>query len=100
MPDTIAPKQRARRHPEPAIDGPALLAARRAARLTVRQVADECTRRGTPVDYGNLGRTERGQAGAISVDKAAVVAEVLGIDVDVILTDRGRELMGLKERAA
>lgn len=100
MPDTTAPKPRGRVHPDPVIDGQALRRARRATRKTTRQVAEEATARGVPVDRGNLGRAERGEIGGLGVDKAGVVAEVLGVDVASFLTARGRELMGLKEHAA
>lgn len=100
MPTTSAPGPQGRKHPRPAIKGKALRAARRRKRLTTRALAEECTRRGTPVDRGNLGRAERGERGAIGPDKALVIAEVLEIKVTEILTQRGLELLGLKEEAA
>jgi transcriptional regulator with XRE-family HTH domain len=100
MPNTSAPRSQGRKHPNPAIKGKALRAARRRKRLTTRELADECSRRGTPVDRGNLGRAERGERGAIGVDKALVIAEVLEVKVNSILTARGLELLGLKEEAA
>jgi len=48
--------------------------------LTLRQLADLCADEGTPVDYGQLGRIERGEATPRPALRAAL-AKLLELDV-------------------
>ena len=54
--------------------------------LTLRQLADECASEGSPVDYGQLGRIERGEATPRPALRATL-AKLLDLDV----TDFERE---------
>lgn len=54
--------------------------------LTLRQLADECAAEGTPVDFGQLGKIERGQSTPRPALRATL-AKLLDLDV----TDFERE---------
>lgn len=49
--------------------------------LTLRQLADECAAEGTPIDYGQLGRIERGESTPRPALRA-VLAKILELDVN------------------
>lgn len=54
--------------------------------LTLRQLAERCANEGTPVDFGQLGKIERGEA-VPRPQLRSVLARVLDLDV----TDFERE---------
>ena len=84
MADSTAPQPASQRKRRPVIDKDALMLARINAGMTVREVAEKCTRAGTKVDFSNLSRAERTGYG-IGRGKAGAIADAVDVHVTQIL---------------
>ena len=70
------------------IDTEMLRAARRRKGWTVREVAEQCMKAGTKVDFSNYARYEHGQR-LPSPKTLVVIAKVLGLDFDDLASEPG-----------
>jgi transcriptional regulator with XRE-family HTH domain len=65
--------------------------------MSLRQVVEAVEALGIPMNRGNLSRTEHGQPGGVGFKKLPPIAQVLGIDVEELLTDHGKALAPLEK---